>query len=218
MESRSGFETALTIPAVRKVRQAFGRVIRGSEETGVRALLDSRYASTSWDGVEEYLSEQEQDEFSRTRSENVGRLVSSFWEEVGSRESRDRDEKSQSLGDTQQDKQSTLGEHDSQEGVPSSTGDGRESEGGREYNVDPTKTAKIYFGKEADLAGWVTLKKDIVEYEIIPLVEEYKVEDSEEVETISLNFSKELSESGWTPIPADVVLEKIEPIAKESRP
>ncbi len=78
----SGFETALTIPAVRKVRQAFGRVIRGNEEAGVRVLLDSRYASTDWDGVATYLSEQEQSEFERTKPDHVSESISMFWNEV----------------------------------------------------------------------------------------------------------------------------------------
>ncbi|SNR29995.1 ATP-dependent DNA helicase [Halorubrum vacuolatum] len=58
-----GFETALTVPAVRKARQAIGRVIRGREERGVRALLDARYARESWNGVRGYLPEHEREEF-----------------------------------------------------------------------------------------------------------------------------------------------------------
>jgi DNA excision repair protein ERCC-2 len=50
-----GFEYALTVPAVRKARQAVGRVIRGPEETGVRVLLDERYARGSWNSVREVL-------------------------------------------------------------------------------------------------------------------------------------------------------------------
>ncbi|NKE34681.1 ATP-dependent DNA helicase [Natronococcus sp. JC468] len=50
-----GFEYALTIPAVRKARQAVGRVIRSAEDVGVRVLLDERYARDSWDSVREYL-------------------------------------------------------------------------------------------------------------------------------------------------------------------
>ncbi|SFC24389.1 DNA excision repair protein ERCC-2 [Halobiforma haloterrestris] len=50
-----GFEYALTIPAVRKARQAIGRVIRSPADVGVRVLLDERYARDSWDSVREYL-------------------------------------------------------------------------------------------------------------------------------------------------------------------
>jgi len=54
-----GFEYALTIPAVRKARQAVGRVIRGPEEVGVRVLVDERYARDGWDSVREYVPESE---------------------------------------------------------------------------------------------------------------------------------------------------------------
>ncbi|MEF8842531.1 MAG: ATP-dependent DNA helicase [Haloarculaceae archaeon] len=53
--SSEGFRTALSTPAVRKARQAVGRVIRGPEEVGVRVLLDERYASDSWDSVRDLL-------------------------------------------------------------------------------------------------------------------------------------------------------------------
>jgi DNA excision repair protein ERCC-2 len=54
-----GFEYALTVPAVRKARQAIGRVIRGSEEVGVRVFVDARYARDSWDSVREYVPGEE---------------------------------------------------------------------------------------------------------------------------------------------------------------
>jgi DNA excision repair protein ERCC-2 len=60
---RSGFETALTVPAVRKARQAVGRVIRGPDERGVRVFVDARYARDRWNGVREYFPEWERDEF-----------------------------------------------------------------------------------------------------------------------------------------------------------
>ncbi len=50
-----GFTYALTIPAVRKARQAIGRVIRSPEDVGVRVLLDERYARDSWDSVRPLL-------------------------------------------------------------------------------------------------------------------------------------------------------------------
>jgi DNA excision repair protein ERCC-2 len=58
-EFGDGFEYALTIPAVRKARQAVGRVIRGPDEVGVRVLVDERYARDDWDSVREYLPETE---------------------------------------------------------------------------------------------------------------------------------------------------------------
>ncbi|WP_290810868.1 ATP-dependent DNA helicase [Halovivax sp.] len=55
-----GFEYALTVPAVRKARQAVGRVIRSPEDVGVRVLLDERYARDSWDSVRPYLPDAEE--------------------------------------------------------------------------------------------------------------------------------------------------------------
>ncbi|WP_218927144.1 ATP-dependent DNA helicase [Halosimplex pelagicum] len=221
MGSRSGYETALTIPAVRKVRQAFGRVIRGSDETGVRLLLDNRYASTAWDGVEEYLSDQEQEEFGLARPDRVGQMVSTFWEEAESREQETSDTDDEATSGSEQTSLSSSAQSTPDEKVADESKTGNDESGsgsGRDYSVDPTKTAKVYFGKEATLNGWVTLQTDIVEQEIVPLVREYEVEDADGVETISLNFSKELSVSGWTDVRADAVLEEIEPIAEDARP
>jgi len=213
MESRSGFETALTVPAVRKARQAFGRVIRGSEETGVRMLFDNRYALNSWDGVEEYLSEQEQEEFTLTSSDRVGQAVSMFWDEVEAHssvaEEEDATEEREGTTDPVEERSQTPTEEES---APT------EQDDEVEYSVDSARIAKVYFGKEASLSGWVTLQADVVENEIVPLVQEHEVEDDEGVETISLNFSKELSVNGWATVCADVVLKEIEPIAEDARP
>jgi DNA excision repair protein ERCC-2 len=54
-----GFRYALTVPAVRKARQAIGRVIRGPEETGVRVLVDQRYAREDWDSVRDLVPDHE---------------------------------------------------------------------------------------------------------------------------------------------------------------
>ncbi|MFB6197589.1 MAG: helicase C-terminal domain-containing protein, partial [Halobacteriaceae archaeon] len=56
----SGFEFALLIPAVRKARQTLGRVVRGPEETGVRVLVDERYAREGWDSVREFIDAEYQ--------------------------------------------------------------------------------------------------------------------------------------------------------------
>jgi DNA excision repair protein ERCC-2 len=76
---RDGFETAIKIPAVRKARQALGRVIRGENEVGVRIFIDERYGSTDWDGAKEYLSEAEQKEFDVIDSEELGPRLTTFW-------------------------------------------------------------------------------------------------------------------------------------------
>jgi DNA excision repair protein ERCC-2 len=61
-----GFETALVVPAVRKARQALGRVIRGPDERGVRVLVDERYARDVWNGVRDHLPPHERREFTPT--------------------------------------------------------------------------------------------------------------------------------------------------------
>jgi DNA excision repair protein ERCC-2 len=78
-----GFETALLVPAVRKARQAIGRVIRGPEEVGVRALVDARYARDSWDSVREYVPPTEREEFSPVSSDMLEYGLSQFWERAG---------------------------------------------------------------------------------------------------------------------------------------
>lgn len=65
----NGFEYSLTVPAVRKARQAIGRVIRGPDEVGVRVLLDERYARESWDGVRKHLPDEERAEFQPVSSD-----------------------------------------------------------------------------------------------------------------------------------------------------
>jgi len=74
----AGFETALTVPAVRKARQAIGRVIRGPDERGVRVLLDARYARDSWNGVREYLPEHEREEFTPVSPDMLGFALQGF--------------------------------------------------------------------------------------------------------------------------------------------
>ncbi|MCH7661927.1 MAG: hypothetical protein IH933_15565 [Euryarchaeota archaeon] len=79
-EFGSGFEYSLTVPAVRKARQAIGRVIRGSEEVGVRVLLDARYARDSWDSVRKHFPEEEREEFRPVSSDMLAFGLERFWE------------------------------------------------------------------------------------------------------------------------------------------
>ncbi|PSQ07412.1 ATP-dependent DNA helicase [Halobacteriales archaeon QS_5_68_33] len=75
----NAFEYALTVPAVRRARQAIGRVIRGTEECGVRAFADSRYAPGTRHSVHEYLSPAERTEFTRLTAEFLGSQRDAFW-------------------------------------------------------------------------------------------------------------------------------------------
>ncbi len=71
-----GFEYALAIPAVRKARQAIGRVIRGQEDVGVRVLVDERYARESWDSLSEYVP----DEFETVTPDLLSVGLERFWD------------------------------------------------------------------------------------------------------------------------------------------
>lgn len=73
----NGFDQALVVPAVRKARQALGRVIRGPEEVGVRALVDERYTHARWDGVGDHLPEG--DEFTPITPEYLEDELERFW-------------------------------------------------------------------------------------------------------------------------------------------
>ncbi|MFC6730520.1 ATP-dependent DNA helicase, partial [Natronoarchaeum mannanilyticum] len=72
-----GFEYALTVPAVRKARQAIGRVIRGPEEVGVRVFVDARYARDSWDSVREYIPGEE---FQPVSTDMLSLGLERFWD------------------------------------------------------------------------------------------------------------------------------------------
>jgi DNA excision repair protein ERCC-2 len=78
------FEYALTVPAVRRARQAIGRVIRGVEECGVRVLADRRYTPEAPRSVHEYLSPSEREEFVRMTAEFLDDQLDRFWGSVRS--------------------------------------------------------------------------------------------------------------------------------------
>ncbi|SEN20505.1 DNA excision repair protein ERCC-2 [Halorientalis persicus] len=73
------FEYALTVPAVRRARQAIGRVIRGADEVGVRMLVGERYTEDAVHSVHEYLSPAERSEFVRMTPDFLGPQFDSFW-------------------------------------------------------------------------------------------------------------------------------------------
>jgi len=74
-----GFRDALAVPAVRKARQAVGRVIRGPDERGVRVLCDERYARESWDSVRGLLGEAEREEFDPVSTDMFEFALERFW-------------------------------------------------------------------------------------------------------------------------------------------
>ena len=74
-----GFRDALAVPAVRKARQAVGRVIRGPDERGVRVLCDERYARDSWDSMRELLGAAEREEFDPVSPDMFEYALERFW-------------------------------------------------------------------------------------------------------------------------------------------
>jgi len=77
----NAFEYALTVPAVRRARQAIGRVIRGTDEVGVRILADRRYTAGARHGVHEYLAPAEREEFVRMTPPFLADQIDRFWAE-----------------------------------------------------------------------------------------------------------------------------------------
>ncbi|MFC7165686.1 ATP-dependent DNA helicase [Halospeciosus flavus] len=75
----NAFEYALTVPAVRRARQAIGRVIRGEDEVGVRVFVGNRYVEGARHSVHEYLAPEEQAEFVRMTPEFLGPQLEAFW-------------------------------------------------------------------------------------------------------------------------------------------
>jgi len=73
------FEYALTVPAVRRARQTIGRVIRGTDEVGVRALVGRRYVPGARHSVHTYLSPTEREEFVRMTPEFLAGQLENFW-------------------------------------------------------------------------------------------------------------------------------------------
>jgi len=74
------FEYALTVPAVRRARQAIGRVVRGHDERGVRILAGRRYVEGARHSVHEYLSPGEREEFVRMTPDFLEAQLDRFWD------------------------------------------------------------------------------------------------------------------------------------------
>jgi DNA excision repair protein ERCC-2 len=74
------FEYALTVPAVRRARQAVGRVIRGTDERGIRALVGHRYTPEAPRSVHGYLSPAEREEFTRLTPDFLAGQIDAFWD------------------------------------------------------------------------------------------------------------------------------------------
>jgi len=79
-----GWEFAVQVPTIRKVRQAMGRVVRSPDDFGVRILLDSRYQGSQMRklgkfSVFEYFPPEERREFIDVAPRDVGSFVEEFF-------------------------------------------------------------------------------------------------------------------------------------------
>ncbi len=84
-----GWEFAVQVPTIRKVRQAMGRVVRSPKDFGVRILMDSRYQSSQMRklgkfSVFEYFPPEERKEFIDVAPKDVGSLVEDFFAHITS--------------------------------------------------------------------------------------------------------------------------------------
>ena len=79
---RNGFEYAFSLPAVYKTRQSLGRVIRTHDDTGVRVMLDERYAANDdFGNVRQFFPDEECDEYLALNPDALGDRLEMFWKE-----------------------------------------------------------------------------------------------------------------------------------------
>lgn len=79
--AENSFTYALTIPAVRQVRQALGRVIRGPDERGVRIVVGERFVPNALHSVYEYFPQTERNEFVRMKPDFLNSQFGTFWDD-----------------------------------------------------------------------------------------------------------------------------------------
>ncbi|WP_394325530.1 helicase C-terminal domain-containing protein [Methanosarcina barkeri] len=82
-----GWEFAVQVPTIRKVRQAMGRIVRSPDDYGVRILLDSRYQGSQARklgkfSVFDYFPSEEKREFIDIAPRDLGSLVEEFFAHV----------------------------------------------------------------------------------------------------------------------------------------
>ncbi|MFZ3059499.1 MAG: helicase C-terminal domain-containing protein [Candidatus Methanoperedens sp.] len=82
-----GWDYAIEIPTIRKVRQALGRVVRSPFDYGVRVLLDGRYTSSSvkrWGkySVFNIFPEEERQEIVDVEPERVKYSLMNFFNDI----------------------------------------------------------------------------------------------------------------------------------------
>jgi DNA excision repair protein ERCC-2 len=83
----TGWEYAVQVPTIRKIRQAMGRVVRSPSDYGVRILLDGRYLTDSvrrWPkySVYRYFPEEERTEIVDVEPEKVKYSLLNFFQDL----------------------------------------------------------------------------------------------------------------------------------------
>ncbi|AKB80285.1 DNA repair helicase [Methanosarcina horonobensis HB-1 = JCM 15518] len=91
-----GWEFAVQVPTIRKVRQAMGRVVRSPGDFGVRILLDARYQGSQMRklgkfSVFGYFPPEESREFLDVTPREVGSLVEEFFANIVPYESENKE-------------------------------------------------------------------------------------------------------------------------------
>jgi DNA excision repair protein ERCC-2 len=98
--SGEGWEFAVQVPTIRKVRQAMGRVVRSPDDFGVKILLDSRYQGSQMRrlgkfSVFQYFPVEERKEFIDAPPKVVKNLVEEFFEHIESNNPEKKEPESQ---------------------------------------------------------------------------------------------------------------------------
>lgn len=86
-EFGNGWDYAIQIPTIRKVRQALGRVVRSPDDYGARVLLDERYSPSAVKKLGKYsvfniFPEEERNEFIDVAPERVKYSLMKFFNDI----------------------------------------------------------------------------------------------------------------------------------------
>ncbi|MCK4796718.1 MAG: ATP-dependent DNA helicase, partial [Spirochaetes bacterium] len=92
-EFGNGWDYAIQIPTIRKVRQALGRVVRSPNDYGARVLLDERYTASSVKKLGKYsvfniFPEEERNEIIDVAPERVKYSLMNFFNDMKKNNSR----------------------------------------------------------------------------------------------------------------------------------
>lgn len=216
--SQDGFETAIKIPAVRKARQAIGRVIRGTNDVGVRLLVDERYGSDDWDGAQKNLSIDEQRDFEVVDPDSVEDRLTEFWSGI------DREHSDEANSKSKLEKNSSSTERREDVNTDDTATEATSAESSDSTLKPPSKysqpssgdLSKIYLGSGSPIGSWIAVPKEVIESEIVPLVVNNVVDEDQD--GIQVNSTKNVDGiSGWDYVDKKVVLNRIVPIVKEYR-